>query len=409
MKPVKYLPIAFGLVIAVAALSPLTIKAQQGTATAPATAAATSASSVDVMITSPQIVSELHGIIPVRGTANMAGMRSYFLETRELGDDASAPSGSGGWTPATLSASAMVQNNILGSWDTTLIPDGLYELRLTVTTSSPAPTYFVVSPLRISNAEYLTMTPMPTQLASGTSNSAPHITAALTANVRSGDSTLFSVIGFLLRGSSVPILGISNSGWYYIQLADGSKGWVAPSVGVVTGDISTIPTMVATGSPASTAVSTGLLLNGIVLNPGAPVCGSAFTVSVNVNNPGNGTTSAGTVYIQDVDLTSKTVTATATGDVPALAPGANYVIVVPLTVMTYYNQQHQVQVTMAGSQITATYTLAQGQCNIGTIVPTITPANTSAPVVTMAPTVVPTVVPTAAPTTAATAVATKAA
>jgi len=73
--------------------------------------------------------------------------------------------------------------------------------------------------------------------------------------------------------------------------------------------------------------------------------------------------------------------------------------------MTYYNQQHQIQVTMAASQITATYTLAQGQCNLGTILPTITPANTSAPVVTM----VPTVVPTAAPTTAATAVTTKAA
>ena len=405
MKPVKYLSIAFGLAIALAAFSPLTINAQQGTATA----AATSPSSVSVMITSPQIVSELHGTVAVHGTANIAGMHSYFLETRELNDDASAPSGANGWTPATLSVSTMVQNNILGSWDTTLVPDGLYELRLTVTTSSPSPTYFVVSPLRISNAAYLTLTPMPAVQASGTPNAAPHITASLTANVRSGDSTLFSVIGFLLRGTSAPILGVSSSGWYYIQLADGSKGWVAPSVGAVTGDVSTVPTMIATGSPASTAVSSGLLLNGIVLNPVTPTCGAAFTVSVNVNNPGNGTTSAGTVYIQDVDLTSKIVTATATGDIPALAPGANYVIVVPLTVMTYYNQQHQVQVTMAASQITATYTLAQGQCNLGTIVPTITPANTSAPVVTMAPTVAPTAAPTAVPTTAATAVATKAA
>jgi len=401
MKPVKYLTIAFGLVIAVAAFSPLTINAQQGVATA----AVTISSLVSVTITSPQIVSELHGAVTVYGMANIAGMHSYFLETRELNDDASAPSDSNGWTPATLPTSVMVQNNILGSWDTTLVPDGLYELRLTVTTSSSAPTYFVVSPLRISNTAYLTLTPMPIVQTSSTPNAAPHITASLTANVRSGDSTLFSVIGFLIRGASVPILGVSSSGWYYIQLADGSKGWVAPSVGVVSGDISTIPTMIATGSPASTAVSSGLLLNGIVLNPVAPICGAVFTVSVNVNNPGNGTTSAGAVYIQDVDLTSKTVTATATGDVPALAPGANYVIVVPLTVMTYYNQQHQIQVTMAASQITATYTLAQGQCNLGTILPTITPANTSAPVVTM----VPTVVPTAAPTTAATAVTTKAA
>ncbi len=389
MKLVKYSSIAMGLVIALATLSPLSASAEQGTAAA----TATNISAANAVISSPQIVSELHGAVQVQGTVNVSGMHNYFLETRALNDDASIPAGDSGWAPATLPVSKPVQNGVIGSWDTTLIPDGLYELRLTVTTDNQTSVYYVVSPLRVGNASFLTATPIPAPAVTGTLTT-PRITANLTSNVRSGDGIGFPVVGYLVRGTSAPILGVSSSGsgWYYIQLPDGSKGWISPSVGVVSGDASNIPTVTAPSPIIVTAVS-GLLLNGIVLNPETPVCGSSFTVTVNVNNPTNATTAASTVTIQDLDVTSKTVTASATAALPALTSGANYVIVVSLTVMTYYNQPHQVQVAVADTHIVAAYTLGQGQCNISSLTPAkATPLPpTAAPATatnTMAPTAV---------------------
>ena len=138
-------------------------------------------------------------------------MHNYFLETRALNDDASIPAGDGGWAPATLPVSKPVQNGVIGSWDTTLIPDGLYELRLTVTTDNQPSVYYVVSPLRVGNASFLTATPMPAPAVTGTITT-PRITANLTSNVRSGDGIGFSVVGYLVRGTSAPILGVSSSG-----------------------------------------------------------------------------------------------------------------------------------------------------------------------------------------------------
>ena len=374
-RRLSVLSVSVGLALAAVTFQPLPISAQQdsyfpsptGTGTAVGSLSATP--SPNALITNPLIVSELHGTVQVQGTVNSTGLKNFFLETRALNDDASEPAASVSWSPVTLPAAKPVQADVLGSWDTTLLPDGLYELRLNVVATDPnqPSTYFVVTPLRISNAPYLTMTPGAT-MQRVTNTGTPIITASMTSNVRAGDSIGFPVIGYLQHGSSATILGISNtgSGWYYVQLADGSKGWISPVVGVVSGDISTIATVVAPAPiiVTPTLVASALLLNGIVLSPAAPECGSVFTVAVNVNNPSNGTTAAGTVYVQDVDLTSKTVTVTATANLPALNPGANYVLSIPLTVVTYYNQPHQVQVTVAGSQIVANYTLAQAQCNI---------------------------------------------
>jgi len=212
----------------------------------------------------------------------------------------------------------------------------------------------------------------------------------LSANVRSGDNVYFSVVGFLTRGSSASVIGISSSGsgWYYIQLSDGTKGWIAPNVVVKSGDFSNVPVVTPPPAlPAFTPTATpGLIVNGIALAPAVPVCGQTFNVSVNVTNPGKTPSLADKVYVQDVSQAG-TVAASGVGAIPAINPGANYVVVVPLTVTTYYNVVHQVQATLDGSQITTTYTLAQGQCN------NPTPNGSSSPIpATVAP-------PTATPTT----------
>src|SRR5215831_9558208 len=56
----------------------------------------------DVVITSPILVSELHGQVEINGTANLPNMRSYFLETRVLNADASPPPDDAPWIPTTL-------------------------------------------------------------------------------------------------------------------------------------------------------------------------------------------------------------------------------------------------------------------------------------------------------------------
>ncbi len=108
-----------------------------------------------VVITSPVLVSELHGQVEVLGTANIPNMRNYFLEIRGLNDDASLPPDTVPWIPITAAMPGPVQSDVLVVWDTTTAPDGLYELRLTLTTDNALSVSHVVTPLRINNRQLL--------------------------------------------------------------------------------------------------------------------------------------------------------------------------------------------------------------------------------------------------------------
>ncbi|MEO0562714.1 MAG: SH3 domain-containing protein, partial [Chloroflexota bacterium] len=61
-------------------------------------------------------------------------------------------------------------------------------------------------------------------------------------NVRSGDGTAFGVVGSLLPDEPAEVIGISStgSGWYRVELQSGARGWVAPSVVRVEGDVSSL-------------------------------------------------------------------------------------------------------------------------------------------------------------------------
>src|SRR5262249_31451572 len=62
------------------------------------------------------------------------------------------------------------------------------------------------------------------------------------------------------------------------------------------------------------------------------------------------------------------------GFVPPLGVGANFTVGVPLIVTAFFNETHEILVTVGGSQITTTYTLGQGQCgNAAAQVPTAVP------------------------------------
>lgn len=358
-------------------------------------------------ITWPPPVYTLRGDVPIRGTANVSNMANYFIEFRPLildAEEAATTNTSRPWFPATLPTNQTVSDNVLGTWNTNTTPDGLYEIRLTINITGGQPQFYRVSPLRVENnpPDFVqvvqprvrpTLPPTPTPLPGGAParptlgatsdfvSGTPIVIAQTDSNVRSGDSTAYERIGALLQGQSAQILGVSStgSGWYYIELDTGRRGYIAPSIVRTEGNLSNLqrytppPVPTATFTPTPPA-SGNLVISGFRLDPSQPVCGQMFEVLVNITNAGSGTTSGpATVLVRDIYPPTGAQQASGTYTVPRLDPGQNWVAVVEMTVTTYFEQEHRLAITVdSGNQvaetnesdnsINRTYTLAQGSC-----------------------------------------------
>lgn len=195
-------------------------------------------------ITWPLPVYAVSGQVEIEGSANLPGQTSYFIEFRALNPDLTPLAAAEPWIPATLPSSSPVINGVLGLWDTTIAPDGLYEVRMRISVTGGSETIVRVSPLRIDNANLLPVeTPEVGATISAPTGGAPTVTSDTNANVRLGDSVNYPTVGALGRGQSAQILAISStgSGWYLIQLPDGRRGWISPTVVAVSGDTSGLP------------------------------------------------------------------------------------------------------------------------------------------------------------------------
>ncbi len=222
-------------------------------------------------ITWPPPVYVLRGAFEVRGSAFLEDMFGHFLEFRPLSDDLT-PVEEAGWQPVSLPNARPVVEDVLGVWDTTVLEDGLYELRLTVLLRSGEGVISRVGPLRIENVpppfapvempspEATAIAPpeAPTQVPVQPVGEPPRATARLNANVRAGDSTAYPIIGALMTNQAAPVVGISStgSGWWVIALPDGRQGWVSPTVVIVTGDTTGLPAVTPPRSPAPPAAPT---------------------------------------------------------------------------------------------------------------------------------------------------------
>jgi len=368
-------------------------------------------------ITWPPPVYVLRGEVEIYGTANLPDMTNYFLEFRpiealsaEAADAAEAEAAAEDeedfelrWFPMTLPSGIPVIEDALGEWNTETTEDGLYEIRLTINIAGEDPVEFVVGPIRIENnppdfiddlidtapvvqatptaapVDRPTLAPSPTVL-----DTTPRVTARLNANVRAGDTTDYEVIGTLFEGTDARVIGRSStgSGWYFIELPEGDRGFIAPSVVDASGDLRSVPRVdpppppfTPTPLPTITPVPSGNLAGSPPsLTPATPVCNQQFEVLVNITNNGTArTTGESTVVIQDVHVASGSVQATITRTVPALDPGSNFVIGGPLTISTFFNEEHRIVVTIDQGNViaetnendnilTTTYTLAQGAC-----------------------------------------------
>ncbi|MCA9915478.1 MAG: SH3 domain-containing protein, partial [Anaerolineae bacterium] len=255
------------------------------------------AEDADIAITFPPPVFAVAGEVEIRGTVDSIGLSEYVIEYRELEPQSADPTqeNESPWLPATRPGNQVVRNGVLGIWNTITARDGLYEIRLRATLDTGEEELFRVSPVRVVNNPTedfvglplsVTLQPTPTQIGGTGSRpplaatptplntGEPMVVAAVDANVRSGDDTTYPRVGSLLSGESAPILGLSSfgSGWYYIQLPNGRRGFIAPSTVNASGDLNNLPPVEPPPPPTPPATATpltsaNLQVTGLRLDP----------------------------------------------------------------------------------------------------------------------------------------------
>lgn len=100
----------------------------------------------DARITWPPPVYDVAGTVAVLGTVSSPDLQAYFLEVARY--DQENPQ----WIPASLPATQPVTDGVLAEWITTLVPDGIYRLRLRAQLRTGAVLTDEVGPLRVANA-----------------------------------------------------------------------------------------------------------------------------------------------------------------------------------------------------------------------------------------------------------------
>jgi hypothetical protein len=99
----------------------------------------------NVHIDFPPAVYDVAGTVDVRGTVNPPNLQSYFLEAAEY------PSPAPQWIPVSLPSNTPVSNGVLAQWVTTVLPDGIYQLRLRAVLTTGETVFAVVAPIRVAN------------------------------------------------------------------------------------------------------------------------------------------------------------------------------------------------------------------------------------------------------------------
>jgi len=339
-----------------------------------------------VEITWPPPVTEVWGSGDVLGSAAVPGMAYYYLEYLALNPDLSQPD-SAPWIPATVGIEVPVINGTLATFDTTQVPDGLYALRLVVNTLDGETFSDEVTPIRINNERYQQVREEILEEASAEPTAQPTVEATATpddgkvmvypaapvtaVNVRRCDLVdnyrCAYVASLTTEGGEILAVSSNGSGWYQVRVPSGAVGWVSPTVIAFTGDTSSLPRVLppaplAPQPPPPTAVPIGVIPNGIAIENNRSICAQSFNVQVNVNNTNNGTSQAGSVSLQDVNVRTGEIVFSTIGTYPALNSGGNFVVVIPMLVSAYPSERHELRAYTGGQTLSMRYTLAQGSC-----------------------------------------------
>lgn len=341
-------------------------------------------------ITWPPPVTEVWGSGDVLGTANISDMAYYYLEYKQLSDDLTEPEDAP-WLPATVALSTPVVDGVLATLDTTTAPDGVYSIRLTANSNEGQSFHYVVSPIRVNNGRFAAVearlreealadvdeavTPTPQPTAEPPADTRPRVTpSGVAVNVRRCtlvDNDRCPIVAYLAPDTAALVTGrdIQNA-WFQIRLDSGATGWVSRTVIIESGDFGSIP--VATSpdplpprpQPPTPAPTTNVIPNGMSIQGGSATCNQQFNVQINMGNVGSTISGSGSVTLQDVDVRTGAITFTGYGSYPSLNPGANYVVILPVTSSVYYNEDHELRAYANGRQFTIRYTLQQGNCGV---------------------------------------------
>ena len=111
------------------------------------------------VITYPTEGMVLSGVVQVTGIATHPNMRSYQVRYAA----GPRPVADSQWVDFAIVEGVQVDNGVLGTWDTTTVPDGLYTLALAVWgVDDPSNPYvFFVNNLTVDNSQLATPTPTP--------------------------------------------------------------------------------------------------------------------------------------------------------------------------------------------------------------------------------------------------------
>lgn len=117
-------------------------------------AAAQEPDDITAVITSPTEGARLFGLVTITGSAaHPTAFSAYTLEYRDLREPA-AP-----WFLVQERVTQQVQDGVLGAWNTIMVPDGFYQLRLRVFLDDDRSAEYIVTNLQVANSE---PTPVPT-------------------------------------------------------------------------------------------------------------------------------------------------------------------------------------------------------------------------------------------------------
>jgi len=150
--------------------------------------AAQDSGTTTAVITSPVENEQLFGLVSVVGSAgHTSSFDSYTLEYNDLSDP-NAP-----WLLVQPSVRQQVTNDVLGSWNTNVIPDGVYSLRLRVfLQSGDVGGEFIVTGLRVVNTA---PTPVPPSNSPATPEVISGLDSAANTDSTSGGSTTIGSSG----------------------------------------------------------------------------------------------------------------------------------------------------------------------------------------------------------------------
>ena len=106
------------------------------------------AQSEDLMLDWDPALNTVTGSVELTGTANVSDQQMFYVEAAHY-DPAMTETDL--WTPIILPPTATLLDGVIGTWHTSIFPDGMYQLRLHAINSAGEDFVYVLAPIAINN------------------------------------------------------------------------------------------------------------------------------------------------------------------------------------------------------------------------------------------------------------------